>query len=309
MSARSTTTKNSPSPRPSPSGRGRIVRRPRECPEPVLAQAPSTNREATNCCSLSLGERFRERAGVLAPFLMVLTFGVLQSFADTNIEVQFDAANKLYAQSKFVDAATAYEKMIAGGSISPALYFNLGNARFKSGQMGQAIAAYRQAEEMSPRDPDVRANLQFARNQVPGPKLGAGRWQRWLGSLSVNEWVFMSTAAVWVTFGLLIACQIKPALAAVLRSWIWLGIATSLVVFVCTTLASSQNASHRIGVVAVTDAAVRNGPFDESPAAFTAHDGAELRVLDQKDDWFQVTDGTSRVGWLKRDALVLSPRS
>lgn len=223
-------------------------------------------------------------------------------------EAQFDAANKLYAQGKFADAAVAYEKMIATGSISPALYFNLGNARFKSGQLGQAIAAYRQAEEMSPRDPDVRANLQFARNQVAGPKLGANRLQRWLGNLSVNEWVTLSTGAVWVTLGLLIVCQIKPVLASTLRSWIWLALASALAIFVCARLAISQNASHKIGIVAVTEVTVRNGPFDESPSAFTAHDGAELRVLDGKDSWLQITDGTSRVGWLKRDTLILSPR-
>jgi len=50
-------------------------------------------------------------------------------------------------------------------------------------------------------------------------------------------------------------------------------------------------------------------PFDESPSAFTARDGAELRVLDHKDDWLQVTDGTRRVGWVKRDAALVSPSS
>jgi uncharacterized protein YgiM (DUF1202 family) len=69
------------------------------------------------------------------------------------------------------------------------------------------------------------------------------------------------------------------------------------------------NASHKVAIVAVADATVRNGPFDESPGAFTAHDGAELRVLDRKDNWLQVTDGKTRVGWLKTDALVWSPRS
>jgi tetratricopeptide (TPR) repeat protein len=233
----------------------------------------------------------------------------LTSTVSSPIETQFDAANKLYAQSKFTDAAAAYHKLIDSGSIAPALYFNLGNAWFKSGQIGRAIAAYRQAEEISPRDPDVRANLQFARNQVSGPKLGAGWLQRQLGTLSVNEWVALSTAAVWVTFGLLIACQIKPALTPALRSWIWLAIVASLAIFTGSRMAISQNASHKIAIVSVTEVPVRNGPFDESPAAFTAHDGAELRVLDRKDDWLQVTDGTSRVGWLRRDALILSPRT
>ena len=222
---------------------------------------------------------------------------------------QFDAANKLYAQSKFAEAAAAYNKLIEEGSVTPALYFNLGNACFKSSQIGRSIAAYRQAEEMSPRDPDVRANLQFARNLVQGPKLGASRVQRWLGTLSTVEWVALSTGGVWVTLGLLIACLIKPTLKPALRSWIWLAIGTSLVIFTCTKLALSQNASHKIAIVAVNEASVRNGPFDESPTAFTAHDGAELRVLDHKDNWLQVTDGSTRVGWLKTDSLVWSPRT
>jgi len=224
-------------------------------------------------------------------------------------DAQFDAANRLYAQSKFVEAATAYGKLIDADTVSPALYFNLGNAFFKAGQIGHAIAAYRQAEEMSPRDPDVRANLQFARNLVPGPKLGANRMRRWLGKLSTTEWVGLSTAAVWVTLGLLMACSLKPVLKPTLRSWLWLAIGTTAAVIACTLLALAANASHKIAIVAVSEVPVRNGPFDESPAAFTAHDGAELRVLDHKDDWLQVTDGTTRVGWLKTDAAVWSPRS
>src|SRR5438046_2829373 len=81
----------------------------------------------------------------------------------------FDAANKLYEQGKFAEAASGYESLVQSNSASPALHFNLGNALFKSGQIGRALLAYRQAEQMTPRDPDVRANLQFARKQAQGP--------------------------------------------------------------------------------------------------------------------------------------------
>ena len=96
----------------------------------------------------------------------------------------FDSANKLYEEGKFAEAVSAYEKLAQSGETSAALYFNLGNAFFKSGQIGRAVAAYRTAEQLTPRDPDVRANLQFARNQAQGPTLSPGRWQRWLGRLS-----------------------------------------------------------------------------------------------------------------------------
>jgi len=245
---------------------------------------------------------------LLALLLPLFAWGDAASVIAISPDAQFDAANKLYAQSKFAEAPAEYNKLIQAGSISPALYFNLGNAYFKSGQIGRAIAAYRQAEEIAPRDPDVRANLQFARNLVQGPKIGAGRIQRWLGTLSTVEWVALSTIAVWVTLGLLIACLIKPSLKPALRSWIWLTIGTTLAIFACARTAVSLNASHKLAVVAINEATVRNGPFDESPSAFTAHDGAELRVLDHKDNWLQVTDGGTRVGWLKTDSLVWSPR-
>jgi hypothetical protein len=42
--------------------------------------------------------------------------------ADTSTE--FNAANKLYAEGKFAEAATTYGKILQSGAVSPALYFN-----------------------------------------------------------------------------------------------------------------------------------------------------------------------------------------
>ena len=246
---------------------------------------------------------------MLALLLLVVNFTVFQTVAATDAETSFDSANRLYEQGKFAEAAAAYDQLRQAGRISPALYFNLGNACFKSGQIGHAVAAYRQAEKLTPRDPDIRANLQFAQNQVQGPTLRARFWQRGLGSLSLNEWTTLAALALWVTFGLLIARQIKPALTDSLRVWTWLAGSTLLALGVCLALAFTQHPTRHTAIVTTSEATVRNGPFDESPAAFTARDGAELRVLDQKNDWLQVTDGTRRIGWLKRDATIFAPES
>jgi len=56
---------------------------------------------------------------------------------------QFEAANRLYEQGRFAEAARGYEAILKGGSFSPAVYFNLGNARFKAGELGRAVVAYR----------------------------------------------------------------------------------------------------------------------------------------------------------------------
>ena len=274
------------------------------------APHPKSARGLAHSTTLRNFERFMGRAVVLTLMFMALFVGILPTAAATDAETGFDSANRLYEQAKFADAATAYEKLIQAGSISPALLFNLGNACFKSGQIGRAVAAYRQAEQLTPRDPDVRANLQFAQNQVQGPTLRARFWQRGLGTLSLNEWTALASGALWLTFGLLIARQIKPALAGgTLRVWTWLAGATTLALGACLVLAFTQNPTRQIAIVTTTEATVRNGPFEESPTTFTAHDGAELRVLDRKNDWLQVTDGTRRIGWVKRDAMIYQPDS
>jgi tetratricopeptide (TPR) repeat protein len=218
----------------------------------------------------------------------------------------FDAANKLYEEGKFADAASAYESLAHSGQSSAAIYFNLGNAFFKSGQIGRAIAAYRQAQQLTPRDPDLRANLQFARNQTPGPSLAPARWQRWLGRLTLNEWTLLAAGAVWLGLLLLAVLRWRPTLRPALRAY-----AISLAIlagFLCACAAVSlrEHRYTRTAIVVTGEAVVRYGPLAESPAAFTVHDGAELRILDQKDEWLQVSTDPRRIGWLRRDQVVVA---
>ena len=220
----------------------------------------------------------------------------------------FEAANKLYYENKFPEAAVAYEKLIQPGSGSPALYFNLGNAWFKSGQMGRALAAYRRAEQLAPRDPDVRANLQFARNQTQGPTFSPSRWQHGLGKLTLNEWTLLASGAVWLWFLLLAASQWRPVWRRSFgRLLVTLGVASSALC-ACFAAALYEHLSVRTAIVITRDAVVRHGPLEESQNAFAVHDGAEMRVLDRKDDWLLVTTDPRRIGWLRRDQVLLADK-
>ncbi len=241
-------------------------------------------------------------------FHLALLFGLLagaaRGLAANNGETAFDAANKLYAQGKFTEAAAAYQQLIEAGTVSAALYFNLGNAQFKSSRIGRAVAAYQQAAALSPRDPDIRANLQFARNQVPGPTVRAGVLPRALGKLSLNEWTVLGAITLWATFVLLGLRQFKPALQPVLRTWVWLAAGGTCLFAVVIAVAFTTNPARHLVIVTANDTAVRSSPFDESPSVFAVNDGAELRVTDHKNGWLQVTDDARRFGWLKRDAVV-----
>ena len=218
----------------------------------------------------------------------------------------FSQANRLYEQGKFTESAAAYDNLIQVGVVSPALYFNAGNAWFKAGQVGRAVVAYRKAEQLAPRDPDVRANLQFARNHVANyiPALPGNRWTRWMNHISVDEWTVAASVSLGVFFIVMAAQQLWPATRKVLKApTIALGLVTA-----CLALClyfDYTNTQSKSGVVTTSEAVVRRGPFDESQSAFTVRDGAELLVVDSKDNWLQVADAAHHTGWIRTNQLAV----
>jgi tetratricopeptide (TPR) repeat protein len=216
----------------------------------------------------------------------------------------FEEANRLYAQGKYEPAAQAYEQMLRTGLGSSALFFNAGNAWFKAGNLGKAIADYLRARELAPRDSDIRANLRFVRSRInPNNPNGGDRWQTRLNWLTWNEWCAFSTTFIWILFGLLIIRQwrgstlksfstyIKPAGFFVVL--FGLGLAMRLQVWF----------SFIPAVVTVKEAAVRYGPLDDSRIFYQLNDGMEVEVVDQQKDWVQIKDSSRRIGWLRADQL------
>src|SRR5213593_3374221 len=121
---------------------------------------------------------FIGRIGIAALFVVVCLFIPTGAGAEA-MPAEFEQANKLYEQGKFKEAADVYERLIDRGIEAPGLYFNLGNAWYKAGQNGRAVAAYLRAERLAPRDPAIRFNLDFVRRKVTGQAASVPFWQRW----------------------------------------------------------------------------------------------------------------------------------
>lgn len=258
------------------------------------ATAPQSRRAAVwrPLCLLGLG--------------LLLLAGAERLRAEQDFGAAFEQANKLYEQGKYTEAAAAYEAILAAGRTSAALYFNLGNAWFKAGELGRAIAHYRLAERLTPRDPDVQANLAFARQSVAGRPYTPGRLERWLRRFTLNEATVVLALLLWSWLGLLTGGYLWPQR---LRAWRTATLACGLTVGVAALwlgLMLHVRTGSTTAVVTASSAVVHYGPLEESQSAFTARDGMELEVRDQKDGWLQVADNQARVGWIEaRDVLVL----
>ena len=189
--------------------------------------------------------------------LVVLLFAANLFAADATAD--FSSANELYAKGKFAEAAAIYENILKTGGQSPSLLFNAGNAEFKAGHPGKAIAAYRRAELLAPRDPELRANLAFVRKQVQGATLRESRWQDWMGALTLNEGALLTAVFFWAMFALLAARQIHPALAPKLRSATRLAAVLTIFSGAVLALQAANHFNSSVAVVMDAEATARSG--------------------------------------------------
>ena len=242
----------------------------------------------------------------VALILRALFFAIEAHSATNSPEPRhtFETANRLYERGKYSDAAGEYEKLIQSQHLSVPIFFNAGNAYFQNGQLGHAVAAYRRAEMLAPRDPDVRANLAFVRNQM-GRSDTRSFWREALFRLRWSEWAWLFTGATWIWFGWLAWDSWRGAKAN--RG----GRAVAGTAWVIVALFFGFATYHRLetveAVVMVREAAARRGPLAESQTAFTLRDGAEVRLVETREAWHKIADGPRR-GWVRAEDMILLTR-
>ncbi len=98
---------------------------------------------------------------------VILFFSYVKfSFAQDNTQTEtMLLANQVYEQGNFDEAARIYEELVSSGIQDGVLYYNLGNAYFKQGDLAYALLNYERAARLQPRDEDIRANITIAREQ------------------------------------------------------------------------------------------------------------------------------------------------
>lgn len=240
----------------------------------------------------------------LLAFLLAWNLSIVRgSAADFS---DFDRANKLYEQGRFGEAATAFEALTRPTPGRANIWFNLGNAYYKTGQAGRAIAAYRMAERLDPRDIALRANLQFVREKVYGDSRSRlPWWKRAVRLGTLNEWAALSAIFLWAGFATLVYAELAK------RNSTRVSALLLMVAAIAGGAVAASNSDLRPGkeaIITAQEVTLRFGPLEDSQPAFQLRDGAELSVLDHKREWLFVRDTEGRSGWMpRRDAWLLPP--
>ena len=118
-------------------------------------------------------------------------------------------AIRRFEQGKFADAITAYESAKADGTRSWLLEYNLGDAYYRSGQLGKAVAHFARAFRLNSGERDVVENLNLVSSKagdplVPSSGLAAFFW-RLFYFFSVNTLTGIASLFFLVLCGLAVS--------------------------------------------------------------------------------------------------------
>lgn len=235
--------------------------------------------------------------------LVVATFSTAASF---------EQANQEFAAGNFKAAAASYEKAIADDGPDAAVYYNLGNCYQSLKQYGPAILAYERARLLTPRDPDLLANLALARKAATAfEESGRNpRLETAISYLSRNEWS-------WLVAGGALGLGVLSVLSGVVtlqQRWmrnlaVACGILFGLFLATGSTALYLRRDEAGRGIVLSSEAAVRLSPFEKAESVGTAAAGRIVRLGERNGDFLYIeAPGTSLRGWLAgSDVAAITP--
>lgn len=227
-------------------------------------------------------------------------------------------ANGFYETGQVAQAAQVYQQLVDQGFADSVLFYNLGNAYFKQGDYGRAILNYRRAQQMAPRDADIKANLDLARAQTVDQletEDNAGLLN--LMNQSVQEWftlneLAMAALGAWILFMLiLILYGSTRANNAWRRGLRYALVATVLVLAVGilalgSSLYIANNQSE--GVIIAPEVDITSGPGSQYLTEFTLHSGAEVNLIETRGNWVRLAlPGSGSEGWVPAAAVEVLP--
>lgn len=234
------------------------------------------------------------------PVFVALLFACALLLAPCRLEAGvFDDANHAFADGRFEQAVKGYEAVLHEKGYSAPVLYNLANAYFLEGQIGRAILNYKRAQLLAPGDPDIAANLNFARKQA-GLFTEPQSWIKEASYLSMNEWSWLGSMVLFAACALIIARRVYPAQ----RFYLGLsaGIAMVTLLVAGAAIVTQSDTLHR-AVVTEKEAVARISPFESAQSAYLLSMGEEITVEKAHGGFLFVENREHRTGWISRQQI------
>ena len=220
-------------------------------------------------------------------------------------------ADTEYQKGNYQQAIRDYEEILKNGE-SAEIYFNLGNAYYRTDNITKAVLNYERARLLSPGDDDINFNLQFARSKTidkitPQSEMFFVTWYKSLVNFtSVDNWAKTGILCIVMALLLVLLYLFGPQL--MLRKIGFFGGLAFFVIFLLSNLFAFQQKQaldNRTGAIIMAPSVnIKKTPAKNSADQFVLHEGTRVDIIDKgMTDWRCIRVGDGREGWIETKAI------
>ena len=235
-----------------------------------------------------------------------LLLTLLFLFPTTIQAVTKQDADAEYSKGNYQQAIKDYEELLKAGE-SAEIYYNLGNAYYRTENITRAVLSYERALLLNPADDDIRFNLQMARSKTidkitPESEMFFFTWYRSLVNLmTIDGWAHLAIASIILT--LILALVYLFAGHLTLRKIGFYGGVLFLIIFLLSNLFAFQQKQMLMkrngAIVTAPSVTIKKTPVANSADQGVIHEGTRVDIIDDTmRDWKEIHLADGREGWI-----------
>lgn len=220
------------------------------------------------------------------------------------LTILFADANTQYAEGNYMEAAVLYEQVLVE-QPAPEVYYNLGNAYFKQGELAQAILAYERALRLKPSFKDAKHNLQFAQSRIidnieDTQSFFLSNWLKAVrNALRQRVWIIVSISLfILALLGFFIFAFSQTI--GLRKTAFYISIVSLIIsVVACVNAGSLYQRDTQRSEAIITQGIVnaKSSPDRSGNDLFTVHEGTKVEITEVIGDWCCVQVGNN-IGWM-----------
>lgn len=219
-----------------------------------------------------------------------------------------------YTDGRWSECTESLKALESLGVVSPELYYNLGNAYFKSGDYPHAILYYERTLKISPSFEDARINLDFANSLIRDkidavPEFVLKSWARKVCYLMPSDfWALISIVLFAAALALFLVFRLGAS-RGLRRTGFYCSIVALILSASSFGMAQWQRNSYLKAdgaIVMKPVASVKSSPSrDSSKDLFVLHEGTKVTVLDTVGEWKNISLSDGRQGWIEESDMEM----
>lgn len=215
---------------------------------------------------------------------------------------EWKRANDEYAAGRFREAAELYQSLAKSGETTAALFYNLANADYRLGDLGQAILNYERALALEPHYPEAAANLRLVRDKARALELKRNAFEQFVARGTTTQYSVAAAVAFWIA---------AFAIAGLFLAWRGSALVATLAVLAVLTFAGavyvlySLRSEQLLAIVTAKNVDARLATADSAGTVLVLPAGSEVKILSTRGDWSYAALPNDLRGWIPANSVQL----